>query len=69
VWFDSNEVDGQWFVRVSLLDVPNVRHFVALVLYGVFDIDVCEGMDVFKHNSETSVLSGFICMEFSIPIR
>jgi hypothetical protein len=39
VRFDTNEVDGQWFVRVSLLDVPNVRHFVALVLYGVFDVD------------------------------
>jgi hypothetical protein len=59
VWFHINEVDGQWFVCVSLLDVPNVHHFVAFVLQGLFDVDVCGGMDVFKHNSKTSVLSGF----------
>jgi len=70
VWFKITKVDGQWFVCVSLLYVPNVRHFVAFVFQCLFDVvNVCGGMDIFKRHSETSVLSGFIGVEFGVFIH
>jgi hypothetical protein len=70
VWFKINKVDGQWFVCVSLLYVPDVRYFVAVVLQCLFDVvNVCGGMDIFKHHSETSVLSRFIGVKFGALIH
>ena len=68
--FDIHKVDGQWFICGALFNVPNVRHVMALFLKGLFDIvDIRGGMEILKHNPETSVLSGFICMEFSISVH
>jgi hypothetical protein len=69
MWFDIHKVDGQWFICGALFDVPNVRHVMALFLKGLFDIDVRGGMEILKHDPETSVLSGFICMKFSISVH
>jgi hypothetical protein len=40
---------------------------VAFDFQFLFDVvNVCGGMDIFKHHSETSVLSGFIGVEFGV---
>ena len=70
MWFDIHKVDGQWFVCGALFDVPDVRHVMALFLKGLFDIvDIRGGMEIPKHDPETSVLSGFICMKFTISVH